>query len=48
MVGGTKFHRAILKASLGRMSKIKSNTIIKTLYEGKIKTQNPFGGRRVS
>jgi hypothetical protein len=43
MVGGTRFHRRILKASLGRMStsntKRKSNTKTKTFHEGK--TQNP-------
>jgi hypothetical protein len=48
MVGGTSFHREILKASVGRLSKSKNNTKsnsnsnsnskIKSSYEGKVKT----------
>jgi hypothetical protein len=39
MVGGTKFHRGILKAGLGRMSKSNGNRKSKILHEGK--SQNP-------
>ena len=39
MVGGTKFHREILKASLGCMSKGKSNT--KTFHERKSQNLSP-------
>ena len=48
MVSGTEFHCEILEASLGPMSKIKSNTKNKTFPEGKVKTLKPFAGRRVS
>jgi hypothetical protein len=41
MVGGTRFHRRILKASLGQVSKDKSNTKTKTSHEGKVKNLSP-------
>jgi len=39
MVGGTRFHCRILKASLGEMSE--SNRNPKTFHEGKIKNPSP-------
>jgi hypothetical protein len=45
MVGGTSFHREILNAGLGGMSKSNGNSNSKILQEGKVKT---FAAARVS
>ena len=48
MVSGTNFHGEILQREPWSMSKIKSNTKIKTFPEGKRKILKPFEGTRVS